>query len=134
MRKPATYNIELRCDHPEWWRFNVVMTARGVDDQGGPAAYSAISDTIAPIDGEEHSKPSDYPAERCTRLVCPPCHVLELYLYILPHRLPEENSIDYTPSFEAELRILSGRSRLHSQRIEVNPWGGATLRLRWPEK
>lgn len=133
MKKRVTYRVELRCDHPEWWRFNVVMTAQGLDEPESPSAYFAISDTIAPVDGEEHFKPADYPAERCSCLECGPCHEFEFYLYILPHSLPDENDVDNTPSFEAELTILSGRSRLYQRQVEVNRWGGATLRLRWPE-
>lgn len=132
MKTAATYRIELHCNHPEWWCYNVVMTARGFDSEGAPAGFFATSDTIAPIDGTDHPKPTDYPTTRTTRLECSPCHRLELYLYVLPHRLPAENAIDHTPSFEAELRILDGRTRLHTQKITINPWGGTTLHLQWP--
>lgn len=134
MKKTATYQIELHCNHPDWWRFNVVMTARGLDPAGTAVGFFSISDQIAPIDGEIHSKPTNYPTERTTRLTCTPCHRLELYLYVLPHRLPEENTLEHTPSFEAELRILEGHTCQHTQKIEVNPWGGTTLHLCWPKE
>ena len=134
MKKSATYQIELHSNHPEWWRFNVVMTARGWYSTGEPAGFFATSDQIAPIDGELHPKPVDSPDERTTCLVCGPCHRFELYLYVLPHRLPEENSLEHTPSFEVELRISAGKTRLQTQKVSVNPWGGTTLHLRWPEK
>lgn len=109
------------------------MTVHGLDGNGEPQGYFATEELIAPIDGQEHPRPTDYPEERVTRLDCGPCQGFELYLYVIPHRLPADNSLDQTPSFKAELRILSGRTRLRTREITINPWGGATLRLRWPE-
>lgn len=134
MGEPSSYQIELQCNHPEWWCYNVVITAHGVNRDGSVAGYHAVEDKIAPIDGGDHPRPADYPTPRTTRLQCGPCEGIDLYLYILPHRLPDENSIEHTPLFEAELRILKGKSCLHTQQVAVNPWGGASLHIRWPEK
>ncbi len=134
MNQNRTFRIELRSNHPDWYAYNVVMTACGSDDVANTTSYFACQDCPVAIDGTAHPIPAGDPAKRCTSLLCGPCRRFELYLYVLPNRLPDENCIEHTPAIEARLKIFDDQHCLHEQSVTVNPWGGATLHLTWPPK
>lgn len=125
------YRIELSCPDENWWRYNAVMTAEGLDGAGKRCGYFAVEDRIAETGSKLRERPADYPADRRTVLECGPCERLQLYLYILPHCLPAADEIEYTPPFPARLKVLRDGKPLADRTIDVNPWGGYAGFFEW---
>lgn len=127
------YRIELTCTHPEWWRYNVVMTAEGRDDRDGKCGYFSVEDRIAEPEKSLAAPPADYPADRRSVLECAPCAALQLYLYIIPHRLPDCSDIEETPAFPVCMEVFRNGKPLRTEQLEVNPWGGYSGYFAWKE-
>lgn len=125
------YRIELACAEEAWWRYNVVMTAEGLDAAGNRLGYFSAEDRIADIGSDLAERPADYPADRCTRLECDPCDRLQLRLYVVPHRLPEESDVEHTPLFPARLSVFCDGKPLPVRTIDINPWGGYAGYFEW---
>lgn len=119
--KSTTYTLTIRCDHPAYANCDLLLTARGFDEQGNPCGFYSLNQSAA-----------DCPTPHTSRLDCGPCASVSCYLYILPHQLPEVRETEQVPAFEAELTLSEGREELHHQRFVINPWGGASLSVRWP--
>ncbi|WP_297409020.1 MULTISPECIES: hypothetical protein [Rikenellaceae] len=126
-----SYRIELSCSDENWWRYNVVMTAEGLDSAGNRCGYHAVEDRIAETGERPAERPADYPADRITRLECGPCERLQLYLYILPHCLPAAVETEHTPPFPARLRLFCDGKPHLERTIDVNPWGGYAGFFEW---
>lgn len=125
------YRIELSCADEAWWKYNAVMTAEGLDAAGGRCGYYAVEDRVADVGGDLREPPADYPADRRTVLECGPCERLQLYLYILPHRLPEESEVERKPWFPARLAVTCDGRALRDRTIEINRWGGYAEFFEW---
>lgn len=125
------YRIELTCADEAWWRYNVVMTAQGLDPNGDRQEYYAVEDRIAEMEDKLTERPAGYPADRRTVLECGPCDRLQLHLYILPHLLPAESEIEYTPAFPARLSVRCDGKPLPDRTIDINPWGGYAGFFEW---
>ena len=118
------YRIELSCTAPEWWRYNIEMTAAGYDDTGAECGYYSVEDRIAEPGSAPAAAPEGYPADRCTALECGPCARVLLYLYVVPHTLPETDDIEQTPPLPGRLTIWRDGRKLRTEQLAINPWGG----------
>lgn len=128
----TTYTLTIRCDHPEWWRFEVILTAQGYDNEQKPCGYYALDDNALSEGGAPRT--ADSPTAHTSTLLCGPCARLNCYLHILPHTLSEVCDTEDFPAFRAELTLSEGSQTLLREPILVNPWGGATLHLTWPKE
>ena len=63
-------------------------------------------------------------------LETPPCDHAILYIYVVPHALPESNDIDATKPFALDLQIACDGEPLRNERLQINQWSGISLELR----
>ncbi len=124
------FRIEISSRYEGWWRYNVTLMCglfdRGDRRIGFASAESRVAD---PGSGAERP-PADYDPARRPALETGPCDHLQLYVYIIPHRLPDGNDIESARPFDVEIDIRSdGREILH-QRRAVNQWSGASIEMR----
>ena len=75
-------------------------------------------------------RPPAPPADRRVTLSAPACDHLMLYVYVIPHTLPEGNDIDATRPFDLDLKITFAGRRLRTERYAINQWSGISLELR----
>lgn len=129
MKAMNRYRIELSCAAPEWWRYNVVMTAAGYDGTGAECGYYSVEDRIAEPGSAPAACPEDYPSDRRTTLECGPCVRVQLYLYVVPHTLPEKGEIEQTPPLPGVLTLWCDGRKLRTEQLEINPWGGMSRYL-----
>jgi len=109
------------------------MTAEGRDDRGEKCGYYAAEDRIAEPGEGPAEQPAGYPSDRRSVLECGPCSSLQLYLYVIPHRLPAESETEETPALPARLKVVRDGKTLRTEQLEINAWGGYSGYFEWKE-
>lgn len=105
METEGGFKVEVSSAFPGWWRYNVALMCGCYDAAGERIGFASAEDRIAEVGACMGQPPADYPAERRTVLRTMPCHRIELYLYVVPHTLPDGCEIADTRPFELRLRI-----------------------------
>ncbi len=123
MEQPHIYRIELSSEEERWASFDVALMAEGFDASGESCHLSQAKRFRE--EGAAESKIS---------LSCEPCSSLDLYIYVIPHTLPESSSTEDTPPVEAHLTLYDHDELFKRELLEINPWGGYTARLRLPKE
>lgn len=129
MKTCNPYQIELQCNHPERWRYNIELLCATFDIQGRQLDYVATSSRIAEPGAALRSRPSGVEIPTHLALTAPSAAAAEVLIYAIPHSLPQDNAIDHTKPFTWQLTIQKGDRRLAKESITVNPWGGASVRI-----
>ncbi len=125
-----TYKAEVRCAFPEWWRYNVFMTAACFDADGGISDYLTLSDKVyEPGSGSEvRQAPADYDPARPLVLETPPCDHADIYVYVIANTFPASEVIKESPPFAIELLTSHGEDKPTTTLYSVNQWGGLSLK------
>lgn len=129
MKTCNPYEIELRCDHPERWRYNIELLCVTFDAQGEQVSYATTSSRVAEPGAALRCAPTG--VEIATRLIltAPTAASAEVLLYAIPHSLPQDRTIDHTKPQLWTLTIRQGDRQIACESVTVNPWGGASVRL-----
>lgn len=130
MRKEKCYYVELHCDFAERWRYNIELQAASYDAQGHQCGYRACSSHIAEATAALKRPPEGVEIPSCLTLTTPTGASVELLIYVIPHALPEETQIDHTPYNECRLVVYDGDCEIRCETIRINPWGGASERIK----
>jgi hypothetical protein len=125
-----TFKAEVRCGFPEWWRYNVFMTAACFDVEGNIADYVTLTDKVyEPGDGSEvRPAPADYDAARPLALEIPPCDRAEVYVYVIAKTFPVSDVISKSPPFDIELLISTDGGKPTVTTYPINQWGGISVK------
>lgn len=128
-RSETKYKVELLCDYPEWWRYNVYMMVVGFDSEGNNAVFNNLIDKIydANYRGDLREAPADYTISRDISLITSECAYVEIYIYVVANTFPQSDVISDSPSFDARLRVSAEGRVLKDKIYEVNQWGGLTI-------
>lgn len=130
MKNSCGIRIELLCRHASWWRCNVELFCAAFDAAEQRIGFSSARSQIAPAGSELRKPPAGVAVPASLALEAPRCDHALLFLYVIPHSLPLDNRIEASEPFELQLRIdVAGRPP-QTERIRVNAWGGASVRLR----
>lgn len=121
------YAIELSCDYPEWWRYNVYIMAVSFREEGGPATFNNFVDKVAETGSRLRAAPEDYPSPRVIRLVTQECAFVDIYIYVVANSFPATDAISDWPPFPVTLRVSANGMPVEEKRYEVNQWGGLTV-------
>lgn len=129
-----SFRAEIGCAFPEWWRYNVFMTAACFDADGKASDYVTLTDKVyEPGDGSEvRGVPADYDAARHLVLETPPCDHADIYVYVIANTFPASDVIAKSPPFEMELitRNISATDDVpETHTYHVNQWGGLSVKL-----
>ena len=120
--------IELLCDYPQWWRYNVYVMVVGFEQEGGEATFDHLVDEVWPAGSGEHSAPPDgYPSPRRIALKTRPCKFADLYIYIVANTFPATDSVRDWPPFAAELRVSADGKPIERITLGVDQLGGLTV-------
>lgn len=123
------YAIELLCDYPEWWRYNVYIMAVGFTEEGGTGTFNNLVDKVYDVGcgGEPRSAPAGYPSPRIVKLNTQECAFVEIYIYVVANTFPSTDIISDWPPFPATLRVSANGMPVDERTYEVNQWGGLTV-------
>ena len=130
MSNNKVFKAEVKCSYPEWWRYNVFMTAACFDAGDRISDYLTLTDKVyEPGDGSEvRTSPAGYDPVRPLVLQTPPCDHADVYVYVIANTFPVSASIKDSPPFEIELLASAGGGRPGTTVYKVNQWGGLTLK------
>lgn len=124
MERQDGFEVEVTSDYPGWWRYNVALMCGCYDAAGERVGFASEEDRVADIGAASGQPPAGYPARRRTVLRTVPCRRIELYLYVVPHTLPDDSQIADTRPFEISVRVMRGAKTLLERRQPVNQWSG----------
>ena len=129
MKQQKRYRIELRCNFPEWWRYNVEMMGAAFDEEAQRIGFVTASSRIAEVGSNLPQRPEGVEVPTTLSLTTPPCHHARLFLYIIPHTLPAGNQIDESRPFEVTITHYVDGQKSHVESCTINQWSGASLCL-----
>ncbi len=82
---------------------------------------------IAPVGAELQTPPEDYNPDRNILLTSGEADSLTLYIYIIPHTLPKEQIVRFTPPFELDVKVKFGTHIVFKHRYMINQWSGENI-------
>lgn len=123
------FNINLSCDYPQWWRYNVYISMVCCDENSVAIDYLNLVDKVYDLcsGAEERSKPIGYDDLRTISVTSVPCDHIILYIYVIANTLPKSVIVRDSPEFEVELTISCDGRQIRNQRCKVNQIGGLTI-------
>ncbi|MCM1302386.1 MAG: hypothetical protein NC250_02930 [Alistipes senegalensis] len=124
------FTIEIASRFEGWWRYNAALTCGCFDAAGERIGYVSAESHVADVGAGLAERPAEIAPDRRLTLETPPCDHAVLYIYVIPHALPESNDIDATKPFGLDLRIDCDGRRIRSERLQINQWSGISLELR----
>ena len=135
MKISEGFSVEITSDYKELWRYNLAVTCGCFDDEGkgedNPRRdFIAAEDTIAPTGSNLKACPTDYPSQRGISFTTTPCDYLMLYVYVIPHSLPQDRIIEHTKPFKMRIRITRGKAVVCDTDYNVNSWAGESIELK----
>lgn len=133
------FSVEIASSYDQLWRYNLALTCGCFDDIGKGSDnprkdFIAAEDFIAPVGANLTRCPDDYPADRTLRFTTVSCDYLLMYLYVIPHTLPQERDISDCEPFPLRITVKRGNAIIHEHLYEINCWSGASIELRLPAK
>ena len=124
------FSIELSSRYNGWWRYNVTLLCGCFDRDNNRTGFVSTESHIADVGANLKTSPAETANRETIRLETPACDHIVLYIYIIPHTLPEARAIDDTKPFEVTLRIGCGGKPLRKEIREINQWSGASIELK----
>lgn len=123
------YTIELLCDYPQWWRYNIYIMAVGFDGDGVGTTFNNFVDKVYDTGyvGAPRSAPEGFSMPRAVKFETDECAFIDLYIYIVANTFPSTNRIGDWPPFPVTLRVSAGGIPVEIATYEVNQWGGLTV-------
>lgn len=124
-----SYRIALRCASPDWWRYNLFLTLVGYDARGEREDYVARAEHLFDVwgDPEGRTPPADWQPEQEIALECRATGHAAVWVYAIPHTLPDQGSVAASPDLEVELIASRDGRELFRKSYSVNPWGGLSI-------
>jgi hypothetical protein len=126
----TTYHVELLCDYPEWWRYNVYVMAVGFPRAGGAGTFNNLVDKVCDANHGAVPRtrpPEGYTTPRRIALTTAPCAYIDLYLYVVANTFPATDVVGQWPPFPVTLVTTASGMPVDRLTCEVNQWGGLTL-------
>lgn len=124
------FSIEIASRFDDWWRYNAVLMCGCFDDKDERIGFVSAESHVADVGAGPAERPSDVAPDRRLTLETPPCDHLVLYVYVIPHTLPQNNDIEATKPFALDLKIACDGRKFRSERLQINQWSGISLELR----
>lgn len=140
MKIDEGFSVEISSGYDRLWKYNLAVTCGcfGSSGEGGSEDerldFVAAEAFVAPVGSNLKSCPADYPADRAIRFTTVPCDYLKMYVYVIPHTLPEERDVADCKPFGLRVRVLRGKAVIHDEEHSVNCWSGASIELRLPKE
>lgn len=123
------FTIALTSGYEQWWRYNAAMMCGCFDASGERIGFASNESHLADVGANLTQKPAGADG-RTIRLDTMPCDHLMLYIYIVPHTLPEQIRIGEVQPFEATIGIAYNGKKLRSETRRIDQWSGGSIELR----
>lgn len=130
MANKEGFIIELSSRSEVWWKHNATLMCGCFDSAGTRTGFVSAQSTVAEVGSGLRACPADVDPFRSVRLEVPPCDHLLLYIYLVPHLLPESSVIEESEPFEVRLTVSHNGRRIRNERFAVNQWGGCAREMR----
>lgn len=128
------FQISVRSNFAELWRYNIVVTCGTFDAAGEQIEVTTKESTVASA-GEGVSSAEDVAGvSRDVKLTTGPCDSIKAYVYLMPHKLPSAKSPEDTPAFGVRVKVKADDEQIYNVVHSVNQWSGATIELKLPKK
>ena len=124
------FTIEIASRFEGWWRYNAVLMCGCFDAAGTRIDFASAESHVADVGAGPAERPANIAPDRRLTLETQPCDHLLLYVYVIPHTLPQNNDIETTKPFALDLKIAYRGVRFRSERLSINQWSGISLELR----
>lgn len=124
------FSIEISSRFEGWWRYNAVLMCGCFDVADTRIDFASAESHVADVGANLTERPTDVAPDRSLTLETPPCDHLLLYVYVIPHTLPQSNDIEETKPFTLDLKIACDGKTFRSERLQINQWSGISLELR----
>ena len=127
------FQISVRSNFAELWRYNIVVTCGTFDAAGEQIEVTTKESSVASIvDGGGVADVAD--VSRDVKLTTGPCESIKAYVYLMPHKLPSAKSPEDTPAFGVRVKVKADDEQIYNVVHSVNQWSGATIELKLPKK
>lgn len=124
------FSIEIASRFDGWWRYNAVLMCGCFDAADTRTDFASAESHVADVGANLTERPADVAPDRSLTLETPSCDHLLLYVYVVPHTLPQDNDIEATKPFTLDLKIAYDGKTFRSERLQINQWSGISLELR----
>ena len=125
----APYNISIKCSYDELWRYNIAVMCE-VRAAGERVELLKHIDEIASVGSRLTEKPEGYNNDRNVVMHSVPGEQLLLYVYIIPHSLPDSRRVESCPPFNIHIAIEHGGKMLHNRYHTINRWSGDNIEIK----
>ena len=122
----ANFSISIKSDFKELWRYNIIVMA-SIMRSGEQIELLKHCSEIAPVGSELSEQPKGYNSNRDIMLQSQDGDELTLYIYIIPHTLPKDNSVSNTLPFEMEVTVTHDANTAYKHRYMINQWSGENI-------
>ena len=124
------FSIEVSSRYDGWWRYNAALMCGMFDADGNRTGFASASSHVADVGSGLAEPPAGVDPARRAVLETPECDHLVLYIYIIPHKLPDDNDIEATKPFEIEIAVHRDGRELFVRKHAINQWSGASFEIR----
>ena len=124
----ANFTITIESEFYDLWRYNIIVMA-SVMQGGEQCEVLKHRSEIAPVGAELQMRPIGYKEDRTIELRSGEADALTLYIYIIPHTLPQTNLLSESKPFEFCVQINQGNRSVYKHRYLVSQWTGRNIRI-----
>lgn len=122
----AVFTISIESNFRDLWRYNTIVMANVMRDGEQVEILKHLCE-VAPVGSELTYPPEDYDENRKIKLQSVEADALTLYIYIIPHTLPEEQDVRITRPFELDVKVKYGGRIVFKHRYMINQWSGENI-------
>ena len=122
----ANFTVSIESNFPDLWRYNIIVMAN-VMREGEQCEVLKHCSEIAPVGAELQIPPEGYDPDRSVELTSQEADALTLYIYIIPHTLPKDQVVRFTPPFELDVKVKHGARVAFKHRYMINQWSGENI-------
>ena len=126
--KKAPFNISIDSDYKELWRYNLAFIGE-VAVAGKRVDVVRHLDEVASVGDNLKVAPQGYNPNRNVEIESAEGESLTLYIYVIPHTLPRENTTRDIAPLNMSLIVEHGTTQVLKRWVEINPWSGENVEI-----
>ena len=123
------YTIYIECNDERFWRYNLAVTGE-VTHNGQRVEFIKYLDEVAPVGSNLPQIPDSYSRPSRITIECKAGDALTLYIYVIPHTLPQTREVSTGNDFELRATVRQGNAILYNRHHVINPWVGNNIEVK----
>ena len=123
------YKIEIESTFAGFWRYNIAVTCGLFGDDGERCGFVSAENSVAPVGSNLDSAPAGTPSHRRLTFTADDCARLRMYIYLIPHSLPQTEKIGECKPFALTIKAEYDGEVVLRDRRSINQWSGASIEL-----